>query len=59
MNKLESWKDEDWKLEVEISEAKQSEKKRKLEAKIEKEQEKRSTYCAGCRSCSYSYKCNA
>ena len=41
MNKLESWKDEDWKLEVEISETKQNEVKRKLEAKIEKEQEKR------------------
>lgn len=36
MNKLESWKDEDWKLEVEISETKQNEVKRKLEAKIEK-----------------------
>ena len=41
MNKLESWKDEDRKLEVEISEAKQNEVKRKLNAKIEKEQEKR------------------
>ena len=41
MNKLENWKDEDWKLEVEICETKQNEVKRKLETKIEKEQEKR------------------
>ena len=33
MNKLDKWKDEDWKLEIEISEAKQNEVKRKLEAK--------------------------
>ena len=41
MEKIESWKDEEWKLEVDISEAKQNEVKRKLEAKIEKAEEKR------------------
>lgn len=41
MEKLESWKDEDWKLEVDVSKTKQNEVKRKLEDEIEKEQEKR------------------
>ncbi len=39
MDKIESWKDEDWKLEVDISEVKQNEMKRKLKAKVKKEQE--------------------
>ena len=39
--KLQKWKDEYWQLEVDISEVKQNEMKRKLEDQLEKEQEKR------------------
>ena len=40
MEKIESWKDEDWKFEVDAMKVKQNEVKRKLEADIRKEQEK-------------------
>ena len=39
--KIESWKDKESKLEVDISEAKQNKIKRKLEAKIKNAEEKR------------------
>lgn len=38
--KIVSWKNEEWKLEVDISEGKQNEVKRKPEAKIERAEEK-------------------
>ena len=41
METLQKWKDEYWQLEVDISEVKQNELKRKLEDQLEKEQEKR------------------
>ena len=41
METLQRWKDEYWQLEVDISEVKQNELKRKLEDQLEKEQEKR------------------
>ena len=41
MGTIGSWKDEEWKLEVDVSEVKYDEIKRKFEAKLEKEKEKR------------------
>ena len=38
METLQKWKDEYWQLEVDISEVKQNELKRKLEDQLEKEQ---------------------
>ena len=39
--KLQKWNDEYWHVEVDISEVKQNEMKRKLKDQLEKEQEKR------------------
>ena len=41
METIESWKDEEWRLEVDVSEVKHHEIKRKFEAKLEREKEKR------------------
>ena len=41
METIESWKDKEWKLEIDVSEVKYDEIKRKFETKLEKEKEKR------------------